>query len=260
MSSINESAQSVLDFWYPPGKGLKDYFGIWFGGKELDPIIREKFGSLVSISLTKTVNAKMKSIINYLNKKSKCRYRICIMMRSSELLINKTSFQNLSNFFVKCLHDTFQIESARTGQLKSWEDNAKTALAHIILIDQFCRSIYRVCNLYLFDLIMGKSSKRRVFFLLCSRVALALVASWRSPPRPPYNLKNHNPFKTWSRPTFPFRPITPPQKKVPVRPLLCSKYNFILLYLFIFMELILQFTLIEYDACCRPKRNVHLSA
>lgn len=35
------------------------------------------------------------------------------------------------------------IEKARTGQLKSWEDDSKSALAHILLIDQFCRNVYR---------------------------------------------------------------------------------------------------------------------
>eukprot|EP00794_Sanderia_malayensis_P017092 gene17092-18813_t len=35
------------------------------------------------------------------------------------------------------------IEKARNQELKSWEENSKSALAHIILIDQFCRSVYR---------------------------------------------------------------------------------------------------------------------
>eukprot|EP00112_Aurelia_sp_Birch-Aquarium-sp1_P020512 Seg530.1 transcript_id=Seg530.1/GoldUCD/mRNA.D3Y31 product="hypothetical protein" protein_id=Seg530.1/GoldUCD/D3Y31 len=35
------------------------------------------------------------------------------------------------------------IIKARNGELKAWEDNEKSSLAHILLIDQFCRSVYR---------------------------------------------------------------------------------------------------------------------
>jgi len=35
------------------------------------------------------------------------------------------------------------IEKARNQELKSWEGNSHAALAHILLIDQFCRSVYR---------------------------------------------------------------------------------------------------------------------
>ncbi|XP_065072110.1 uncharacterized protein LOC135696594 [Rhopilema esculentum] len=81
MSGISAEAQSVLDFWFEPGKELKDNFALWFGGKSQDEIIKSKFSDL--------------------------------------------------------------IEKARTGQLKSWEEDPKSALAHIILIDQFCRNVHR---------------------------------------------------------------------------------------------------------------------
>jgi len=81
MSTVSTEAQAVLDFWYPPDKPQKEQAKVWFGGKELDGVILEKFNEL--------------------------------------------------------------IEKARTGQLKAWEDNPKSALAHILLIDQFCRNAFR---------------------------------------------------------------------------------------------------------------------
>ncbi len=47
----NNDAQSVLDYWYNPEKGMKDLFhSLWFGGgPEQDNEQREKFGPLVSI-------------------------------------------------------------------------------------------------------------------------------------------------------------------------------------------------------------------
>jgi len=35
------------------------------------------------------------------------------------------------------------VEKARSGELVHWESHPKSALAHIILIDQFCRNIFR---------------------------------------------------------------------------------------------------------------------
>ena len=48
MSGISAEAQSVLDFWFAPGKELKDHFAVWFGGKSQDEIIRSQFSDLVS--------------------------------------------------------------------------------------------------------------------------------------------------------------------------------------------------------------------
>ncbi len=46
--AVKPEAQSVLDYWYVPGKDLGTLFKIWFGGGEAqDKEIREKFGDLV---------------------------------------------------------------------------------------------------------------------------------------------------------------------------------------------------------------------
>eukprot|EP00794_Sanderia_malayensis_P017089 gene17089-18810_t len=78
----NAEVQSVLEYWFKPGKDLDGYLQLWFeGGEAVDQELKEQFSTL--------------------------------------------------------------IEKARNQELKSWEENSKSALAHIILIDQFCRSVYR---------------------------------------------------------------------------------------------------------------------
>ena len=47
MSTVSAEAQAVLDFWYPPEKPQKEQAKVWFGGKELDGVIQEKFNELV---------------------------------------------------------------------------------------------------------------------------------------------------------------------------------------------------------------------
>ena len=42
-----------------------------------------------------------------------------------------------------------KVEKARSGELVHWESHPKSALAHIILIDQFCRNIFRVSRVFL---------------------------------------------------------------------------------------------------------------
>ena len=65
------------------------------------------------------------------------------------------TFPHLYQIMQECFPFLFyQVLKARNGELSSWEsleDGKKSALAFIILIDQFCRNIYRVISLGLYS-------------------------------------------------------------------------------------------------------------
>ena len=58
MSTVSTEAQAVLDFWYPPDKPQKEQAKVWFGGKELDGVILEKFNGLVCHCIAFHLNIK----------------------------------------------------------------------------------------------------------------------------------------------------------------------------------------------------------
>ena len=63
------------------------------------------------------------------------------------ILVAMEIFNQTHKFSVKFLKVLcFQVVKARNGELSSWEELGclKSNVAFIILIDQFCRNIYRV--------------------------------------------------------------------------------------------------------------------